>query len=516
MAVEIVMPKWGMTMQEGTIGQWLIAEGEAVEEGQELVEIESDKITNVVEAPASGILGRIVHPAGTELPIGQVIAFITAPGEAIPEQPADSVGIKTDGLATSEPPQLDASDIAAPPSPNSSRIRAMPVARRMAKEHGLDLSTIEGTGPNGSITKTDVEQALVSHVAAPLPRSGKIRAMPAARRLAKEHGLDLATIRGTGPNGAITSNNVRQALATSPIGQLRQKVAFYSEGHRLDGLLFTPKNLVSGEKRPGVVLCVGYTYLKELTMPDIAKALNAAGYVALTFDYRGFGGSEGPRHRLMPQEQVTDVRAALTFLADQPHVDTERLAIVGLSLGGSHAISAAAIDRRVSAVIAIEAPGDGERWLRSLRRHYEWQEFQARVAADRVQRMRTGQSNRVDPMDIVLPDPASKAILDAVYAEFPHMQCDLPLETADALIDYRPEAVVDQLAPRPLLLIHGEDDRLVPADESRQVYAQAGESAQLEILPGLDHFNWVMPEHVGFAQVTNLIVNFLSEHLIIV
>src|SRR5262249_1640572 len=158
------------------------------------------------------------------------------------------------------------------------------------------------------------------------------------------------------------------------------KVGFYSAGYRLDGLLYTPKDLAPGARRPGVVLLPGYTYLKTMVMPDIAKALNAAGYVALVFDYRGFRESEGPRHRLTPLAPVADAGAALSFLADQPQVDPAGLAVAGISLGGAHAIAAAALDPRIAVAIALEPPGDGERWLRSLRRHWEWAQFQEQLA----------------------------------------------------------------------------------------------------------------------------------------
>jgi fermentation-respiration switch protein FrsA (DUF1100 family) len=215
----------------------------------------------------------------------------------------------------------------------------------------------------------------------------------------------------------------------------------------------------------------------------------------------------------MPQEQVNDVRAALTFLADQAHVNPEQLAVAGISLGGAHAITVGALDSRVDAVVAIESPGHGKRWLRSLRRHTEWLDFQARLTQDRVQRVRTGQSERVDPLEIVLPDPGSRTFLENVACEFPQMKCDLPLETADALIDYKPEAVVGQIAPRPLLLIHGDNDRLVPVDESRSLFAQAGEPRRLTVVPGMDHFDWVMPNSPGFRRVTQIMVEFLQEFL---
>ncbi|MBI4010817.1 MAG: alpha/beta fold hydrolase [Candidatus Rokubacteria bacterium] len=458
MATEIVMPKWGLSMQEGLINRWLKREGDRVEQGEPVLEVETEKITNVVEAPAAGILARILYPAGSTVAVTRVLALITAPGEPVPE------------IAPEAP-------VAASPA-----VSAPAAATRPA--------------------------------AAPAP-GGIIPATPAARRLARERGLDLAGIRGSGPSGTITREDVERALAepVAPAVLPVRKVGFYSDGHRLDGLLYSPEGLAAGEPRAGVVLCVGYTYLKTLVMPDIAKALVAAGYVALVFDYRGFGDSAGPRWRLLPEEQVRDVRAALTFVAAEPHVDASRLAVLGLSLGGSNALAAAALDRRVGAAVAIEAMGDGERWLRGLRRYWEWGDFQARLAQDRVARVRTGQSARVDPLDIVLPDPDSRAFLEAAYREYPQMQCDLPLETAEALIEFRPEALVDRIAPRPVCLIHGAADRLVPAEESRRLFARAGEPRRLAIVPGMSHFDWVMPNTPGFRRVTELAVGFLQEVL---
>ena len=334
--------------------------------------------------------------------------------------------------------------------------------------------------------------------------------MPAARRIAREHGLDLGTVVGTGPDGVIIVTDVEDR--GGPVQPL-QKAAFYSEGIRLDGLVYTPADLAPGERRPGLVLCVGYTYLKSLVMPDIARVLNEAGYIAMIFDYRGFGDSEGERWRLIPQEQVNDTRAALTYLASLPQVDEDSLGVLGISLGGSHAIVAAAQDSRMQAVIAVEPVGDGQRWLSSLRRHWEWLEFQDLLERDRLQRVRTGTSSRVDPLEIVVPDPESEQFLKAVYDEYPQMHCDLPLETAEALIEYSPESQASLIAPRPLLLIHGDADRQVAAEESHSLYEMAEEPRHLEIVPGMGHFDWVMANSNGFRHVTDLAVGFLEEYL---
>lgn len=522
MAVEIVMPKWGLSMQEGLITQWLKQEGEPIAKGEAVLEVETEKMTNVVEAPESGILAKILYPAGTQVPVTQIIALITAPGEAVPEFAAPAPAGAAADAAASNGAAAAPAPAAPPAAPPTGAIPAMPAARRLAKEHGIDLATIQGSGANGAITKEDVERALAARGTQPMAatpaKAGIIPATPVARRLAKEWGIDLATVTGSGPNGAITKEDVERAREARPTPVAPallpvQKVSFYSDGYRLDGLLYNPKNLGSGERRPAVVLCVGYTYLKTMVMPDIAKALTAAGYVAMVFDYRGFGDSEGPRGRLIPSEQVNDARAALTFLAGLPQVDLDRLAVAGISLGGSNAIAVGALDQRVGAVVALEPMGDGERWLRSLRRHWEWQDFQARLAQDRSQRVRTGQSQHVDPMEIVLPDPGSRSFLEQVAAAFPQMKVELPLESAAALIEFRPEALISRLSPRPCLIIHGDADQLIPVSEAHSLADYAGFSCQLEIIAGMGHFDWVAPNSPGFARVAELVVNFLQEVL---
>ena len=116
---------------------------------------------------------------------------------------------------------------------------------------------------------------------------------------------------------------------------MKKPVTFYSEGLRLSGDVYYPADLPPGEKRAGIVLCHGYTGVKDLYLPDNARVLTEAGYVALTFDYKGWGESEGPRTRLAPYSRVYDVQAALTFLGTLPEVDAERLGLYGTSYGGA-------------------------------------------------------------------------------------------------------------------------------------------------------------------------------------
>ncbi len=152
-----------------------------------------------------------------------------------------------------------------------------------------------------------------------------------------------------------------------------EKVHFYSGGQKLVGVLYMPDE--AKERTPGIVLCQGYTGTKELFLPLLAQAFCGAGYPCLIFDYRGWGESEGRSGRLFPREQCDDIRNAMAFLGTHKMVDPERLGLYGTSFGGANVVAVAAMDERVKCVVASLAIGDGRRWLRSLRRLWEWREF---------------------------------------------------------------------------------------------------------------------------------------------
>ena len=187
-------------------------------------------------------------------------------------------------------------------------------------------------------------------------------------------------------------------------------------------------------------------------MPQVAERLSNEGYVTLRFDYRGFGESEGPRHRLIPLEQIEDIRNGLTFLGTRDEVDPERLAIWGTSFGGAHATYAAAVDDRVRCIVSVVGVGDGERWLRCLRREWEWQAFLNELEEDRDQRVRTGQSRRVHPYHIMETTPEGWEFWKETVAANPiRGEVEMPLECADAIIEYKPETVAHEMdKPRPV------------------------------------------------------------------
>jgi pyruvate dehydrogenase E2 component (dihydrolipoamide acetyltransferase) len=160
LVTDLVMPRYSLTMEKGTVVKWLKKEGDPVEKGEPIVEVEADKVTTQVESPASGILLKIIEPEDAEVPVGRPIAFIGEPGEPIPTIAA---------TAKEEAAELQYRKFERAPTPRpaprgrGTRVRASPLARIIARDHSVDLTQVMGRGPGGKITKDDVLQFVEMH-----------------------------------------------------------------------------------------------------------------------------------------------------------------------------------------------------------------------------------------------------------------------------------------------------------------------------------------------------------------
>jgi pyruvate dehydrogenase E2 component (dihydrolipoamide acetyltransferase) len=205
MALDIKMPALSPTMEEGTLAKWLVKVGDTVQSGDIMAEIETDKATMEFEAVDEGVIAEILIEGGTEnVKVGAVIARLTVEGEEAAPAPAP---------------------VAAAPAPAADGPAATPTARKLAEQNGVDLAGVTGTGPKGKITKEDVEAAIAAGggvaspepvaasapTAAPValePNGERIIASPLAKRIAADKGIDLAQVKGSGPNGRIVKEDV--------------------------------------------------------------------------------------------------------------------------------------------------------------------------------------------------------------------------------------------------------------------------------------------------------------------
>ena len=201
MAKAVIMPKFEMSQEEGTVVRWLHKEGDKIKKGDVLLEVETDKVVMEVEAPTDGILAAISAHEGDVVPVTTTIAYLLKKGEKIPTE------VKKESPV--EEPQK------APEKP-----QATPIAQHAARAAGVDLRLIKPSASDGVITRKDVEDYLRN--LRPPEAAGKVSATPAARRVAREKGIDLSQVKGSGPRGRVQEDNV---LAFSvPSGITKEKI----------------------------------------------------------------------------------------------------------------------------------------------------------------------------------------------------------------------------------------------------------------------------------------------------
>ena len=209
MATNVLLPQWGMNMEDGTLTKWLVKEGDEIAEGQPLVEIETAKINSELESPASGVVAHIMADEGSLVKVGELVAVIAEPGE---NAPRPEPGAPTSpASARRRRRRTDAGT-----SGGGARRQVTPVARRLAQENDISLDEVTGTGPRGRVTEQDVRDAIEARRSRP-----RVQVIPRARMLARQEGLDLADVVGSGPNGRILLADVERAIAERDAGAAR-------------------------------------------------------------------------------------------------------------------------------------------------------------------------------------------------------------------------------------------------------------------------------------------------------
>ena len=265
---------------------------------------------------------------------------------------------------------------------------------------------------------------------------------------------------------------------------MEQPVSFQSAGLRLSGVLHLPEGTAPGERRPGIIVLHGFGSNKSAPNVTTPASMYAAwGYVALRFDMRSCGESAGEPGRVLCLDQVEDTRSALTWLAGRPEVDPARIALSGTSFGAAVAVYTAGVDARVAAVVSAGGWGHGERKLRGQHPTPEgWARFTRMLEEGRAHRQRTGAPLMVHRFDIVPIPPHLRTGLP------PTAVMAFPVDTAQSIFDFRPDDVVAQISPRPMLFLHAAPDSVTPTSESIEMFQRARPPAELHLFHGVDHF----------------------------
>ncbi len=287
----------------------------------------------------------------------------------------------------------------------------------------------------------------------------------------------------------------------------KRTVEFDSAESRISANLYLPEAHVAGA--PAILLCHGFAGVKEMLLPAFAERFAEAGYVAMTFDYRGFGGSEGDPGRLEPVLQIEDIQHAITFLAQCSAVDPNRIALWGTSFGGANVLMVASEDMRVKAISVQLAFADGERVITSAMSQDEKSKLLDTLAKLKLKKEKTGKDMMV-PIIKVLSDEQSKLFYQQNVERYPALKAKIPFLTIAEVLQYKPINVVAQIKV-PMLIVAAVDDDVNPVSESHALFAAANEPKALLELEGVTHYE--VYDGSAFEQVVNKQLDWFKHHL---
>ncbi len=293
---------------------------------------------------------------------------------------------------------------------------------------------------------------------------------------------------------------------------MRSDVAFKSHGLTCRGWLYRPEG-ARGES-PAIIISHGFSAVKEQGLHEFAQAFCDKGFVVLVFDYRFLGASDGAeRGRIIPQEQHDDLRAALDWIAAQDFVDSSRIGMWGSSYSGGHTLFLAAVDPRVKAVVAQVPAIALARSLVHLSGKEGFDMLLGMLAADHAAR-NGGMPGGVIPVTAPVGQPCVLPGDDAhrwFAKDGGTWLNQTTLESVARMAEYLPAALIDLIAPRPVLIIAGESDALIPIEQVRDAFARAGEPKALKEYP-CGHFD-VYPGERFHAQAVADASEWFATHL---
>jgi hypothetical protein len=263
-----------------------------------------------------------------------------------------------------------------------------------------------------------------------------------------------------------------------------ERISFQSAGLKINGYIHKPAGTKAGEKRPAMIVLHGFgsnSSSSNCVLPS--EMLAEWGYVALRFDFRGCGESEGKRANNVCLEQVDDVKAAVTFLQSRAEIDGNRIGVAGSSFGAAVAVYAGGVDKRLGVVISSGGWGDGETKFKKQHESPEaWKRFTDMMARGKAAKAK-GEIIMVPRYDIVpIPEHLRTNLAQNSIMEF-------TFDTVESMYNFRANEVVGNIAPRPLLLLHASKDSVTPTEQSLRLFEHAGKSStDLHLMPDVDHF----------------------------
>lgn len=297
---------------------------------------------------------------------------------------------------------------------------------------------------------------------------------------------------------------------------MRRDISFNSKGVRCAGWLYVPDNLPAGKKAPTVVMAPGFSdTIDKPNFSQFAEKFKNSGLVTMAFDYRFLGRSEGePRCQILWYDQIEDYRNAITWVSEQPEVDSNRIGIWGTSYSGRHVLWVAAYDKRVKAVVCqVTVPSSSWDDYLSLLGPDGFNKFLGVLNRDRIQRQKTG---AVNYMPVVAPRGELAAIPDEAFYNWimkhrkPGSRNEVTIESVEKFLEYDVSVPIQHISV-PLLAVLAGNEKLGNIEMHKKLFEQAQGPVEINILP-CGHFE-VYDIERWFSRAGGAAVEWFKKYL---
>ena len=278
-----------------------------------------------------------------------------------------------------------------------------------------------------------------------------------------------------------------------------------------EGITLTTRSPSGGKKRPAIILCHGFCGIREILLPQFAEVFTQAGFVTITFDYRGFGDSDGERGRLIPEMQIDDIVTVINWAKEQPFIDKERVGLWGTSLGGGHVFGAAVKGGGVKCIVSQLAFADGEKNITHHMSSEEKKEFISTLEKLDAVKKASGREKFVS-ITRVLNDNESKKFFEENRTQYPDMDIKIPFLTVKEMLDYKPVQYAAQVTC-PSLIVVVEKDTVNPKEQGIELYNSVmHEDKQLYFVNNARHYDTYSGEY--FDEISAVETEWFKYYLL--
>ncbi|MEN8905273.1 MAG: alpha/beta hydrolase [Clostridiales bacterium] len=289
---------------------------------------------------------------------------------------------------------------------------------------------------------------------------------------------------------------------------MEKKIEFYSEGCLIKGLLYLSDSYSENEKYPLVILCHGFAGFKELFLPDFAKNFIQHGFAVLTFDYRGFGESEGEKGKIVPEYQVRDIRNAILYIKTLSLIDSDKISLWGTSYGGANVITTASKECNLKCIIVQGTFGNGERVIMGGMNSDEKEKLINSLNKMATKSVLKNKSLSI-PLNKMLVDKQSSAFYNNYIDKFEQLKIKIPFLTNRETLEYKPENIISNINI-PILITAAESDIVNPLEESKILYEKANEPKELQIIKNAEHYDLYIGSY--FEEVIEKQITWLKKY----